>query len=182
MNIEEKLSKIKGTDAVVGVYTDPLNTDKFSAGFLSDFNSEYILIESLTPLGKYDGYLLRNMSSVYRIDTEGTYETQLGFLAKHNKILHTKVSADSSGGIRDDFFKFAWTNSKIISIELHDSGYSDIIGYIAEYDKKNCYIKRINHTGGFDGYSFIYLDDITKISCDGEEERKLDILYKKDNI
>lgn len=182
MTFDEKLYQIRSSGEIIGIYNDRFATTKFTAGYLLEYDTDYALLGSLSPLGTYDGYILHSISSIYRIDSGGKYEAQLTILAEENKTSHAEFSEYESRNESDALiFKlldFADKTGKIISIELNDSSYNDVTGYIDEYDEVHLSVRKINENGDPDGYALIFIDDITLLACDTDEEQRIDMLIK----
>ena len=68
--------------------------------------------------------------------------------------------------------------SKVVSIELLNSGINNVVGIVDEICDNKCTIKLVDEYGYEDGYSFILVSDITQVMFDGETENLLLKLWK----
>ena len=82
------------------------------------------------------------------------------YLAKHNNLI-------------DLFLNMLLKEKIIISIELLDSGIYDIIGFVEEISGNICKIGQVNDDGQSDGVTYIRIQDITQISADSLDERRI---------
>ena len=73
---------------------------------------------------------------------------------------------------------FAKEREKIVSIELHDSGFADVVGFVDEVDEKVCRIHVIDEYGYDDSCSYVDLNSISQIVLDSEDERRIARLYQ----
>ena len=69
----------------------------------------------------------------------------------------------------------------IVSIELLDSGYDDVVGFVEIVSNDLCEINQIDSYGYYDGVSSIKLCEITQISCNSTDEQLLLKLWKLNN-
>ena len=52
-------------------------SSRFSAGFVLAISDRYVVIESVSPRGDGDGWILRALEDLCRIDHNGRYEEKL---------------------------------------------------------------------------------------------------------
>lgn len=172
----DKIQQLKKQKKLLSVYTDTSNTSKFAAGYVVGANEQHFTLALVTPVGKYDGLLLKRTDSIYMISTDGRYIDKLLKLISINK---TEVNVlFDSGNLIQEVLDFAQKNRLIVSIELIDSGYDDCIGFVDSMDEDMCKIQEINEFGEPDGVSIIKLSDVTKISCDDSDDRPLKLLFE----
>ncbi|WP_238882330.1 hypothetical protein [Clostridium sp. YIM B02551] len=173
--MKRKLEDLKKNKKAASFYTDENNTSKFLFGYIVDYNDDFFIVAMISPDGQYDGFVLREISSIVRINVDGKYENKILELAKHNKIIHEKFTLQDDNFI-SEFLRFAEQQEYIVSIELLNSGFYDVQGYIEAIEDDNCNIKQVNEYGEEDGVSLIKLIDITKISCNSLDEKVLKVL------
>lgn len=83
--IINKLEELKKNKKIASFYTNENNTIKFSVGYIIDYNDEYFVLATISPEGLYDGFVLKETSSVTRINVDGKYENKILTLAKYHK-------------------------------------------------------------------------------------------------
>lgn len=153
-------------------YTDKDNTDKFKFGSVIAVNEWEIAIEEITPDGDYDGITVMSTDRVIRVERGGLYAEKM------HKLCCEKTPPDIDYHIDNDnimlsLLHWALIAKKIISIELINSGYNDIIGYIDDIQDGQCIIKQIDEYGFDDGISYVMLDSITQIICLSQDEQRI---------
>ena len=172
----EELQRLKEEKKLVSVYTNVDDTDKFAAGYVVGVSEQEFILASVTSAGEYDGFLLKQVDSVYKISTDGLYIDKLLKLISLNK---TQFSVCFDGG---DLFRqiltFAQNNHAIVSLELMNSGYDDCVGFVESLDEGLCRMQEVNEFGEPDGVSVVKLSCITTMSCDDSDDRPLKLLYE----
>ncbi|KOF55772.1 hypothetical protein AGR56_18355 [Clostridium sp. DMHC 10] len=158
----KKLDELKKSKKIASFYTNENNTAKFSVGYIVDYNENNFVIAMISPEGKYDGFALMETRSIIRINTDSKYENKILKLIKYHKTVHENLNFKEDNFILE-FLKFAQTQDYIVSIELLNSGFYDIQGYIQTIKKDSCIIKQITEYGEYDGIGFVEFSDITKI-------------------
>lgn len=162
----------------ISIFTDVDNTDKFSFGFVQEISDEHILINCISPFGFYDGYTIRNRANIYRIEYQNNYGKKLHKLYQIRNQKHQLITRKTDNLIAD-LIHFAKKENFIVSIELHNSDTDDLQGYISNVKDTIIAIEQIDEYGKNNGKSMILLEDITKISCDSDQEIMLKLLSER---
>lgn len=170
-----KLSELKKEKKIASFYTDESNTSKFAVGFVIDYNDDYFIIEMISPQGLYDGIILKETSSIFRINTDGMYENKIMNLSKYYKTTSSDIVFKENDLIYE-LLSLAKIKNHIVSLELLNSGFNDIQGYVEIIDNYSCIIKQITDYGELDGVGIVKFSDITEISCNSGDEIVLEIL------
>lgn len=171
-----QISKVKENKEILEFYLDKNCTSKFAAGLIEEINENSILIQLLTPMGEYDGYMVKEPATIYRINTKTKYCRALEEMVNINQTFHISIPQYTE----DQFYnvaKYAFENKKVVSIELNDSGRSDVIGIITNVTFDCVNFDLLTEYGEPDGEGIIYLSDITQLVCDSEDERKVLLLH-----
>ncbi|MGI6745677.1 MAG: hypothetical protein ACOX45_05980 [Acutalibacteraceae bacterium] len=172
----EELNRIKEQRGLISIYTDTNNTCKFTVGYVAGVSEQHFILALVTPTGEYDGFLLKELDSIYKITTDELY------LNKLLKLINMKQTEFNmlfeSNDLIEELLIFAQKRHKILSIELMNSGYDDCIGFIELINESMCKTQEINEFGKYDGISIVNLSDITQISCDDTDNRTRMTLYE----
>ncbi|MFA6808845.1 MAG: hypothetical protein WCR27_07615 [Eubacteriales bacterium] len=172
----EKLKELKKDRKIASFYTNENNTSKFIVGSVVDFNDDYFIISMISPQGLNDGLVLKETSSIIRINTDSMYENKILALANYHKIKYCDIILNGNNLIFE-LLSLAKMKNYIITIELLNSGFNDVQGYVGSIENDSCNIKQITEYGDLDGIDLIKISDITEISCNSDDDRIIEILY-----
>jgi len=75
----------KSLNQLVSIYLDPENPDDFIPGFVRALNGRQVLLNTVTPYGRYDGYIAVRMSSIIMVLGEDELAERLKLLLKINR-------------------------------------------------------------------------------------------------
>lgn len=171
------LSKLFLNKKIASFYVNYNETNKFIVGKIVALNKEEIVINMLSLEGEDDGYVYVNIKNIFRIEEDNKYTEKM-------MKLYTISSPDISFDITDNsnilaaVLDVVLVQRLIITIELFNSGYDDIIGFVDEVCDGKCIINQINEYGYKDGFSYITTDSITRISFLRQEESVIMKLYE----
>lgn len=154
---------------LLSIYGNTRDTSKFSVGFIQSVSQGKVLINSINQKGEYDGYQARLINDIYLIEHGNAYLSALKDLISKTK--HKKIS------YMDDIFHglldFAKENHLVVSIQLCESGYDDMIGYVDYFTNDLLGIDVLDENGDADGVAECTISSISIISCDGGDEQSL---------
>lgn len=142
-------------------------------GFVYAFNEDELLIAHISPRGMYDGFILNQITNIYRIDYNGEYENKIQKLYDFQKQKHSNISITEES-ILFPMLDWAKEYQKIISLELKNNS---ITGFVKEYNDYIITIQLIADTGLQNGISKIEIDEIVTFTFDSDYEQDLKILF-----
>ena len=177
MNSFEIFTEAKSNKELVAVYTNTNATDKFSVGFVQDINEQEVLLAGIGTSGQYDGYYARTIDSIYRIQQRGNYLDKILYLYTLQQQKHQEIPKKDNNLFKR-LLQYALENHLVVTIELLDSGYNDIIGFVKEINEEMVCIHKIDDYGKKDGISYTYLSALSALFCDSEDEANLKLLFK----
>ncbi len=173
--MKKVLNKISN-DEIVALYFG--NGDKFFCGKITAIDEEFFVLRSYTPYGSYDGYMVKKIGELKRIEQNSKYLNSLNTMVKCNHI-----ADDSEIAVSDDFLRsmllHSFSHGRIVTLEL-DGCEELTIGCVTGIEDDIISIKQYTEYGDCDGTSFLCSDDIVSLYIDGENERKIEVI-KKDN-
>lgn len=171
---------------MISIFSNGYQPEKCSVGFVEKLSNEQVLVKHVTQEGLYDGFIIRKLKDIFRIDIDGQYERRLALLyniqnQSHLDYFEQIVKKNSN------LFKIALEVSKkrnlFVRISIDETeAQEDIIGLVKEVNKKEAVISKISLDGLNDGECFFFIDDIVKMNCDSVEEKALELLYKANKI
>ena len=159
---------------IASFYCNPDDCTAHYTGFVEKFNENEILIAHISPNGYYDGYILRHIDDVYRIDYDSDYENKIAklycFRNQQHKLIDTFEDDDM---IICPLLDYAKKYNLVVTLEFEDNSISGFInGYSGDVVCINC----LNESGIENGISTVNLDDIEAICVDTEDEQNILIL------
>lgn len=176
-----KLTEFLNTDEILEIYTNVSDPEKFSAGFVCAVSDKELLLCHIHPSGLYDGYMVKEISSIYRLNYKTKYCDKLRKLWKINGRKHLEVAQGSSNQYLN-LLNHALNNRLVVSVELLDSSFSNIDGLVKRIEGESVTFEEYDQYGEFDGVSIICLNDITHLVCDSEDESCLKQLIESSDM
>lgn len=170
---------------IVSVYSNRYEPGASSAGFIDAISEEQFVMKHVTPEGISDGYIIRRMEDVFRIDIEGEYEQRLQLLYTLQKQKHedfiNKLTMQGSNLFKKTL-EIAQKKNLMVTICIDETEDQDsIVGFVKNVNSKEATISRVSFNGLSDGESTFFIEDVVKINCDTVDEKLLKLLfdYKK---
>lgn len=165
------LKQVCDDNRCVSIYSNSNDMSKFIYGRIISVNEDYIAIYMISPDGDFDGILVKQVDEVVRVEVGGQYDEKM------KKLLLSCELPAFDHIFCDNFFEsllqVAVKTKKIVSIELMNSGYDDVVGYAEELNRETCTIKQVDSYGHSDGVSIIAIDRISQISYDSQNEQRI---------
>ena len=84
------------TQKVVSLYFDKDNPFSHLTGRILQIRQNEVLIAHISMHGCYDGYILKRIDDLYRVDVDGKYEQKIGRLYSIKGQSHPSISIDVS--------------------------------------------------------------------------------------
>lgn len=174
---KEMLENFKKSKKLVSLYSNVENKDAFNVGFIVDYDSEFLLLNSISTYGKYDGILLIYIDDIFRIDIDSKYENKLLKLLSNGEIINYEFKR--TGSCMEKILDYAKENDSIISISFFDSdNKSDVVGKVKSYNDNQIEISCYDEYGEADGISYINTDEVNYVSLDSLDEKMITDLIK----
>lgn len=140
-------------------------------------HAQEVLIHHISPFGLYDGYVVKKIDSVYRIVKDGQYEKKISKLYSLRNQNHGIISIVNNR-IMYSLLEHAFLEKLVITVQLFDSGFSDIQGIVLE-NGNTILIDQYDEYGQKNGNTAINLNDISELRCDTDEEATLKLLINE---
>lgn len=160
----------------LSVYFSSSESNSFCFGNVVFCNDEYFILSSYTPYGEDDGFILRKVDEITRVEIDSKYNKKMESLIKIMCTEHTSFIANADD-IVGFILKEAKNNHRILSIEFFDSD-ELAIGYIYSLSYPLCEIKQINEYGENDGKLVFDVDNISSIRFESKDELTLEKLVQ----
>ena len=175
------LKQVNECGILTAIYTNKNDYDKFSVGYILSVAEDSFLTKHLSTRGEFDGYSVRKVDDVYRVETNGLYLHKIEQLYKQ-KINQVEIPAiDTNGNLLLNAITYA-INNNFITIICIDESANDIVGYIESFDNYNIKVLQISEYGQKNGETIFSVDEIIKICINDTDCVDLDILYRNNGI
>ena len=168
----ELLRELCESGKKAGIYTNRQEPSKFIYGGVLAVNDDEVAFQLVNPDGEYDGIVVMSSDCVFRIETSGKYSRRMEKLCSedsfpefHDKIIESEIMLS--------MLEIAKVRQTLVSFELCQSGYDDIVGIVKAVDEGKCQISQFTCDGEDDGVSVVSLEDISQVSFEGEDEKRI---------
>lgn len=179
------LSEAYKQNDMVAVYSDPSHPECAAVGYIDSLSAKQLALKHVTPEGISDGYVIRRIEDVFRIDVNGEYERRLTQLYQLHNQQHEDFFPHSMTPQRDLFREgliIAQERNFVVSICMDETEEQmDLVGFVKEVRSQTVTLSRISIDGFDDGESTIFIDDIIKMNCNTANERNLKLLFEYQN-
>lgn len=172
----EVLERAKEGEKIVCLYTNPYS-DKFAAGFVEAVSENHVVLRHITVHGRYDGWLLRALDDICRIDYGGRYEETLLSLYRGRAQSHLDnflSVTDQIIDLKSEMLLCAQRNDFAVSIDTGSD--EDNWGFVKVLEAITVTIERFNLHGQIDSESVFDMEYIQKIGVDNEDLQDLKLL------
>ncbi len=140
-------------------------------GFVRSCDENEILIAHINPRGEYDGFILKHLDDLYRVDCDGEYEKKIQRLYQLKEQSHPHFDCTEEGALFP-LLKFAKETESLITVELEGD---KITGFVREYADLIS-LDAVNDFGARCGTVCVEADEIVSFSCDTDNEQDLKLL------
>lgn len=175
MMFKNILQKSQISKNKLSIYFSSSESNGFCFGTIEFCDEKQFIIGSYTPYGEDDGFILRKIDDVTKIETDSKYTEKMISLIEMLGTKHATLSVNDNDVVKY-LIKKAKSNYRIISIELLDSE-ELVVGYIQSISYPMCEIKQINEYGEEDGLLIFNIDDVSSIRIESKDELMLERLY-----
>lgn len=174
---KEILEEFKKNKKIMSLYSDYNDREAFNVGILVDYDNDFLLLNSISKYGNYDGILMIYVDDIFRIDSDSKYNNRILDLLSNKQ--SKKYNFDKYDNCMEKFFNYAIDNEIIVSISLFNSdNKNEIVGKIKSYNDEQIEVYCYDEDGKKDGISFIKTDEINFASLDSEDENMISSLIK----
>lgn len=178
INILRKLCK---EEKYAAIYMNLEDSSKFVYGRVLAVNEFEIAIFMISPDGDNDGILVKSVEEVIQIEVDSQYSEKMRKLMEINRPQIYQVEIDNEQ-IKQSILLFARQEKQVVSLEIHNSGYDNIVGFVNDIKNDLCTIEKINDYGLKDGKAYIQLNNVSQISYASQEEIRLLKLWNFNNL
>ncbi len=173
------IKELYNTSKFACIYVDINDTHKFIFGIILAVDNQKVAIQMISPYGEDDGIVVININTIIKIEIENLYVAKMQRLyCKKMPIYNLEII---NNNVIDSVLLFAFREKLMVSIELLNSGHTDIVGIIFDINDIHCEIQIYDEYGNKDGKTFFLVEDITQISILSQEENAIMKLVESSN-
>lgn len=168
-----ELKRLKLTDTLIAVYSRVDQPTKFDVGYVIDFSEEWLLLLAVDEYGKYDGYCIRCLENIFRIEMHSQYLSSIPI--RDDVKQEIIVGGVCIKTIYDILLKLKESHV-LFSAELFNDSENHTCGYINDVYNDLLIVDEVDSYGHKDGNAVFEPDNITSIWFDSQELKKLETL------
>ena len=171
------LKELCVTKEMASFYSNYEKTDSFHVGTVLAVNDEEIALKLVSPYGEDDGVEVFNVEDIFRVETEGKYLEKIKKLCTDSSVLEFNKKINESS-IIESILTIACDKKEMVSVELIDSGYTEIQGFVESVSGDECKFRQVDDYGYEDGVAYVKICNVTQVSYARTEERRVLKLWK----
>ena len=172
------LQRARESQSLVAIYTNVDSPRAFLAGWVEAVTQEHVVMRHLSPEGRYDGYVLKYVDSIFRVDAEGRYIERLQFLynARNQefpaRLINGDVADDAS--LIPEMLSAAQNEGMMVSIEVAADDMEN--GVVRDVGFDTVLLEVYDYFGSIDREATIHLEAISEVRVDSERLQSLKML------
>ena len=179
---QEILSAARERGAIVCLYRS-CYSNRFSAGFVLAISDNHVVIESISPRGECDGWILRELDDLCRIDHNGRYEEKLLSFHRMRGQQHPGdflPATDLNSDLKLEMFVAARHHD--YAVRIHTGAEEDVEGFVKEVETNTVSIENFNEYGQNDGDCTFDMEAIEDITIGDDDLQDLKMLARWHDI
>jgi hypothetical protein len=172
------LKRAQKDDALVAIYSDPDSPRRFAVGWVEALSEEHVVLRHISPSGMYDGYALRFLEDVFRVETGGRYMAKALHLYRAREQRHlTDFLPDSpSSDLLSELLLAAQKREVGVFVALEES---ELLGWVRGVGDETVTLERLDEYGESDGEVTIAFDQVLAVNADDSELQDLKLLSQR---
>lgn len=151
-----------------------VNHDGFACGYIIAADDEYVLINSISPEGRFDGLALGRIDDIVTIISCSQYIKKIELLYRANVSEHAKIHITDN--LLLDLITYSNSNNIMITVDCDCTKHT---GYIKDINDEFIVLELYDQYGRKDGVATIDLSYVEYIDCGSAYEQGIAAL--KDN-
>ena len=179
MNILKKeIEECKLNNEIAGFYFNESKLNSLFIGYVDMVKDNVIRIRAVSPEGLDDGYILRRLSDIIKIERNTLYLKKIKKIAENLHYLEKNIEINDTEEENDlltDTLKTAKEKKLLITLYF-DEDKSTLTGYVKELGDEEIKISVIDEYGIEDGEHTVTIDIIDQIDINSLDNRKTELL------
>ena len=175
---QEILSAARESGATVSIYGVGRSA-RFSIGWVLAFSDSHVLLELVSQNGRNDGWLLRQLDDIARIDSGGRLEETVVALYRARGENHLKPllsDTDLGSDLKVELLLAARTHD--LAVRIYNGNRDAIEGFVRDIEASTVTVDIFDEHGSADGESTISLDEFENFKVNDDELQNLKLLAR----
>lgn len=174
-----QLKRLKELNILTSLFIDPSNPDDFVAGFVTAVSPRQVMMRSVSPFGRYDGFMVVRLCDISQVIGEDDYALRLSHLLKARSENESSTSLSEIEVIEGEdmvhaLCRTAQQENMTVTLWLHDD--IEHIGRVQYLDDMRVIIGEVDYFGQYPQPLTIPLREIEMASVGSEDDMMYQIL------
>lgn len=170
-----QLRLFKELNVLVSLFIDPQNPDDFVAGFVEAVNQRQVMIRSISPFGRYDGFIAVRLCDVDLIMGEDDYSTRLSrLLDARGERPDDQIDVEEGEDLIHALCRKAAAENAVATLWLSDD--SEHVGRVLHLDDMRVTIGELDYFGRNPRPLTLTLRELSMASIGAEDDRMYQLL------
>ena len=176
-----QLKMFRDLGVLTSLFIDPQNPDDFIAGFVEAVNTRQVMLRSVSPFGKFDGFIVSRLSDIDLIMGEDDYSLRLSRLlrARGEEPADT-IEVDENEDLIHAVCRKGIKDDQVITLWLQDD--IEHVGRVIHLDDMRVTIGELDYFGRDPRPLTLTLREITMASIDSEDDHIYQLLSDHPSI
>ena len=174
-----QLRRLRELNILTSLFVDPTNPDDFIAGFITAVNTRQVMLRSVSPFGRYDGFMVVRLCDISQVMGEDDYALRLTHLlnARGETVENCRpqqVEASDSEDLVHALCRTAQQQNMTVTLWLHDN--AEHIGRVEYLDDMRITLGEVDYFGQNPQPLTVPLRDVEMASVGSEDDMMYQIL------
>lgn len=176
-----QLRLFKEMGVLTSLFIDPQNPDDFIAGFVEAANSRQVMLRSVSPFGKFDGFIVSRLSDIDLIMGEDDYSLRLSRLLRARGEEPTDtIEVDENEDLIHAVCKKGMKEDQVVTVWLQDN--VEHVGRVTYLDDMRVTIGELDYFGRDPRSLTLTIREITMASIGSEDDNIYQLLSDHPSI
>ena len=170
-----QLRLYKEMGILTSLFIDPQNPDDFIAGFVEAVNSRQVMLRSVSPFGRYDGFIVTRLSDIDLIMGEDDYSVRLSrLLAARGEQPEDVMDVEEGEDLIHAVCRKAAEEDTVVTLWLNDD--TEHVGRVIELNDMRVTIGELDYFGRDPRPLTVTLREATMASIGSEDDKLYQLL------
>ena len=170
-----QLRVFKEMGVLTSLFIDPRNPDDFIAGFVEAVSQRQVMIRSVSPFGRFDGFIVTRLSDIDLILGEDDYAVRLARLLRaRGETPADEMSVSEGEDLVHALCRQAMAENSVVTLWLNDE--IEHVGRVIELNDMRVTIGELDYFGRDPKPATFTLREVEMASLGSEDDKLYQIL------